>query len=354
MTRTVAGQEGLPGHVSDLDALPHDERVQHLRVEVQAWLEGYSSQRTRESYAERLGVPRSWIPGRVTPDPQRRRGRRPRGYSGTEWLLWCWGNSVSYRDPSGDDVRRWLDELAERGYSPGTQVAWVSSVSSFYTHLIRGGLAASNPMAGATTSRRLSPAHPERVNEPFTLEQVRALREAAALLAPHARNGYRDRAMLELLAGTGMRAGELVELDLSSYERSTHGGAAVLVSCRCGGWHRLGVSTLVADAVEDYLALRCPPAVPAGEGDGRARQPLFVSNTGQRLHPKHVAYLLRQIIDAFTSGEPPRQRWKRELRASQAGIEVAAVLREIGPRGPERFRHRSGSPTPMCGSDTAT
>lgn len=344
----AAGRENPPGgKAPNLEDLEGDPRVQQLRTDVEAWLRDYSSPRTRESYAERLGAPRSWIPGRTVPDPQRRRGRRPRGYSGTEWLLWCWLHAVPYLEPTRDDVNSWLDVLAERGYSQRTQAAWVSSASSFYRHLVREGRTRSNPMEMVNRkTRRLRSSDQTRTGKALTFEQLRSLLEGAWLLAPHTRNGYRDRAIVEALAGTGMRADELVELDLTSYHRVSPGSAGTMLVRRKGGKTQMvGVPVEVADAVDDYLTKRRPGTLArTGEHGGTPRQPLFVTATGQRLHPKHVTYVLRQVVEAFTPDTPPRQRWRRDLLASQAGTRISSVLREIkGASGPHRLRYSYGT-----------
>ena len=341
---TTSRQNFAPGAPPNLDDLTDDPRVSQLRDDLAAWLRRYRSMKTRESYAERLGVPRTWIPERPEPSGK---GRKPRGYSGTEWLLGCWRNSVPYSEPDADDVNRWLDELDQRGYVQRTQAAWVASASSFYQHLARLGRVDRNPMATVDRrSRELRSSDMAKTRTPLAWDQTRALLEAAWLIAERTRNGPRDRAMIELLVCTGMRAKELVDLDLDSYDRPSPGaGGSVLVSRKGGTLQRLGVPVPTADAVDDYLAERRPGTVArAGERGGRLRQPLFVSSSGERLHPKHVPYLLRRLVDTFVPDTQPRERWKRELLQSQAGTRLAATLAPLkGKASPHRIRHSYGT-----------
>lgn len=332
----------------DLNDLRDDERVRELREIARRWLRGFRSAKSRSSNAERLGLPRDWIPALdETAEDSPRRGRRS-GYTGHEWLLWCWQAGVPYFAPSSDDLNRWLDQLASAGYAQRTQTAMLSSVSSFFRHLIREDVLEANPAERVDRrTRNLQPSKQGKAGKPFTFEQVRALLEAAWLLASRTRNGHRDRAMLELLAGTGMRADELVQLDRANYYRPSPGAPAELVITGKGGRTRtIGVPVEVADAVDDYQAgLPTAGAVAArGHAGPRTRQPLFVSATGERLHTSHVAAVLKRLVATFAPERTPRERWKRELLRTAIGARVAAELAPLrGHAHPHRLRHAYGT-----------
>jgi integrase/recombinase XerD len=105
-----------------------------------------------------------------------------------------------------DDVVTWLERLRARGLAPASVARRLSAVRGFYRHLVREGLAPRDPTEHLDTPRAARPL-------------PRALsREAATRLveAPDARRpaGVRDRAILELLYATGMRASECLGLRL--------------------------------------------------------------------------------------------------------------------------------------------
>lgn len=332
----------------DLNELLDDERVRELRDYGRRWLRGFRSAKSRSSNAERLGLPRDWIPALDDVTESGSRRSRRSGYTGNEWLLWCFTHGVPYFAPTGDDLNRWLDALAADGYAQRTQTAMLSSVSSFFQHLIREDVLEANPANKVDRrTRNLQPSKSGKAGKPFTFEQVRALLEAAWLLTTRTRNGRRDRAMLELLAGTGMRADELVQLDRADYYRPSPGAPAELAITGKGGHTRtIGVPVEVADAVDDYHAslTNAGTVDRHGHAGGRVRQPLFVSAKGERLHTSHVAAVLKRVVDTFAPQYTPREHWKRELLRTSVGARVAAELAPLrGHAHPHRLRHAYGT-----------
>ena len=103
-------------------------------------------------------------------------------------------------------LRRWLAQLAERGQARSTIRRKSSSCRGFFRLLARRGLVDSDPAAflGSPRQERRLP----RVLRPG---QVAALLEHVEGTDPRA---LRDRALLELLYGTGARLAEVVGLDV--------------------------------------------------------------------------------------------------------------------------------------------
>lgn len=315
---------------------PTAERGKDARERFAEFLRIYASVNTRLAYATDLGIPLDWVPGYVAPDPRRRRGRQRREPTGLEWLPWCLRTGLrSFADVRVEHVERWLDELARAGYSDATRGRMLSAVSAFYRkYLIREGLAEHNP--AALVDRRAQ--HLNRAagtpssTARWSFQACRALLLAAHLLADRTRNGRRDRAMVEVLIGTGVRAEELVGTNLADYRRLTPGDIGILRVHGKGAKDReVALTVPVADALDSYLADRRAPAVPALRGQvGRSSpEPLFVTGTGRRVHVSHVTALLRRLCATFTAdatAEPPRAGWLRELLATAQAASIATHL----------------------------
>ncbi|MBN8261721.1 MAG: site-specific tyrosine recombinase XerD [Xanthomonadales bacterium] len=108
---------------------------------------------------------------------------------------------------AGLDRGALFDYLAMRthaGYSPRSNARLLSSLRAFYAHALRRGLRSDDPTA-LLQPPRLPRALPKALSE----AQVEALLQAPDLATPH---GLRDRAMLELMYGCGLRVSELVQL----------------------------------------------------------------------------------------------------------------------------------------------
>jgi site-specific recombinase XerD len=302
------------------------------RERLQEFLRIYASVNTRLAYATDLGIPLDWVPGYQPPDPNRRRGRRRAEPTGLEWLNWCAAAGLRFADVRVEHVERWLDELATAGYSDATRGRMLSAVSAFYAkYLLREGLATQNPVS--LVDRRAQhlnkPAGTPSTTKRWSFQACRALLMAAYLLAEHRRDGRRDRAMIEILVGTGVRADELVGVNLDDYRRAAAHDIGILRVHGKGGKDReVALAPPVADALEDYLRERVEPAVPALPGQvGAATRPIFVTSTGRRVHVSHLQAVLTRLCATFTDATP-RAQWHKDLLATP---EAEFIATHLGP-----------------------
>ncbi|MEE9274247.1 MAG: tyrosine recombinase XerC [bacterium] len=174
-------------------------------------------------------------------------------------------------------VRSYLARLHRRGSGGATASRRLSSLRTFFAFLRREGGPAGDP-AGEVPSpkvRRPLPAF-------LPVDDAARLMELPDRSTPE---GARDRAILELLYGSGLRVGELTALDdadLDTRER--------LLRVRGKGRKErlVPMTEVAARAVEDYRRVR--PALSPGEG-GAA--PLLHSRRGRRLSDSGVRALLR-------------------------------------------------------------
>lgn len=176
---------------------------------------------------------------------------------------------------------RSLSSLRGKAGTPlalGTQAQYLSVVKAFFRFLDRQEVLLYDPTAEVPLPRRR--------------HLPRALSEGAArrlVSAPdrHTAKGQRDRAILELLYGTGLRMSECVRLDLTDLDL-VH--ASVLV--RDGKGRRDRVVPLAGRArktLESYLSGARPEL--ARRGDDSA---LFLARTGKRLSAVSLRLLVRQ------------------------------------------------------------
>ncbi len=125
------------------------------------------------------------------------------------------------------ELTSYFAALRRAGRSPGTVRRAQAAARGFYAHLVELGERADDPAVNLVPPklwRRL----------PTVLSEA----EIVALLAapdPGELRGLRDRAMIELLYATGLRVGELVELDLSQLRLD----AGFLVAYGKGGKERI-------------------------------------------------------------------------------------------------------------------
>ncbi len=154
----------------------------------------------------------------------------------------------------------------------------VVAVRGLHAFTLAEGLASDDP---ARIVR--PPAPPRRLPKAISIPDVERLL-AAAQTGPSA---LRDRALLELLYGTGARISEAVGLDvddlqLSGESRSKAIPAAVRLNGKGGKQRLVPVGSYAREAVEAYL-IRARPALAGANGRAPASPALFLNARGGRL-----------------------------------------------------------------------
>ncbi len=114
-------------------------------------------------------------------------------------------------------LRAFLARLEREGLRPTTRARYTTTLRRFFGYLVREGIRADNPaeLLGRPRARRTLPRF-------LTLGEVEALLEAPDTSSPL---GIRDRALLEVMYGSGLRVSETVGLrtrDLDLRERAVH------------------------------------------------------------------------------------------------------------------------------------
>jgi integrase/recombinase XerD len=215
-------------------------------------------------------------------------------------------------DASADDVERWVASMRADGLAASTIARRVSAVRAYFRHELLIGTRAENPAASIQLPRRarrlpraLSPAETER------------LIDAADGTTPRAR---RDRALVELLYGAGLRVSEAVGLEKSGVDLD----ARIVRVVGKGGKERIvPLGRPAAEAVRRYLAMGRPHL------DRRYRPELFLNARGGALTRAGAFLILRKL--AAKAGLEPERVHPHLLRHSFAThlLEGGADLRSV-------------------------
>jgi len=160
--------------------------------------------------------------------------------------------------------------LAERGaqaYAARSNARLLSSLRAFYTQQARLGAIAEDPSANLE-SPKLGRSLPKALSE----SEVEALVRAPELDSPA---GLRDRAMVELMYAAGLRVSELVDLPATAVNLRQ---GVVRVRGKGNKERLVPMGEEAQHWLERYLSEARPQL--AGK---RAREPLFLSRTGEAL-----------------------------------------------------------------------
>lgn len=223
------------------------------------------------------------------------------------------GSEVPPAKVDADHVRAWLASLHRRR-SPATMGRKLASVRCFFRWLVREGVRSDDPTAGLPM-----PKLEKRLPRPLSIDDCEQLitkdERASNQSAPeggdrarrHAWMKLRDRALVELLYGTGIRIGELVALDVRDLELRAQ---EIRVMGKGGKERVVPIPEQARHALSAWLDVRRHP--------GLMSEPLFIALRARR-------------------EEKPRRLAAREARR---------ILRERGLRAdldehvhPHRLRH---------------
>src|SRR5690349_23255369 len=179
---------------------------------------------------------------------------------------WLAGRGVeSLDDVREETVTAFLVALREGDADPpplsaGSAARTVVAVRGFHRFAVREGLAQVDPSAAVRP-----PAPAKRLPKALPLADIERILDAAG--APGTALALRDRALLELLYGTGARISEAVGLDLDDLDL---GGGETSSAVRLrgkGGKERIvPVGRYARDAISAYLTRARPELVSAGSG----------------------------------------------------------------------------------------
>ena len=175
------------------------------------------------------------------------------------------------------EVERYLSDRIQKGLSKRSQARLLSSLRSFFNWCIEEGDLKDNPC-----DRIDAPKLGKYLPAVLSVEEVNAIMESVDLKAS---SGLRDRAILEVLYGCGLRVSECTGL-LLSHIHLDEGYVDVVGK---GNKQRIiPLGEMAAEAVRNYLPARPEPAARAYE------DVLFLNRSGRPLSRVSVFNLVKE------------------------------------------------------------
>jgi site-specific recombinase XerD len=173
------------------------------------------------------------------------------------------------------ELRRYVAELSERGNAPSTIARKLAALRGLLRVQIELGVRRENPAELLS-----SPKRPRRLPRVLKLDEIETLLDRIPASSPLE---LRDRALFELAYASGLRAEELVSLEVESIDFDAE---TVRVEGKGGKTRIVPVGEHALRAVERYLQ-RARPSLEAGE------PALLLSKSGRRLSTSDVRRRLR-------------------------------------------------------------
>jgi integrase/recombinase XerD len=240
--------------------------------------------------------------------------RSPRTVDAYRRDLKCFGTfrDGAVADACVDELEAWLAGMRADGLAPTTIARRVSAVRAYFRHLILIGARAENPAASVQLPRR-----PRTLPRALSPAETERLIDAAVGTTPRA---LRDRALVELLYGAGLRVSEATGLEKGSVALEER---IVRVLGKGGKERLVPLGRPAAEAVRRYLALGRPHL------DRRYRPELFLNARGGALTRAGAFLILRRLAER--AGLEPARVHPHLLRHSFAThlLEGGADLRSV-------------------------
>jgi site-specific recombinase XerD len=238
--------------------------------------------------------------------------RRAYGVDLAQLARWAAGRELEPGELSHRHLRLFAGAVSESGAKRSTVARKLAAVRTFYRQLVERGELEANPADLVATPKKDS--YLPRVLKPGEMATLLERIPASSPL------DLRDRAILELAYAAGLRAEELVNLDLGSADPDAE---EVRVEGKAGRTRVVPAGEHAWRALERYLA-RGRPALDAGESKA-----LFLSKSGRRLSTSDVRRrLTRQLRQAGVSPHTLRHSFATHLL--DGGADLRAIQELLG------------------------
>jgi site-specific recombinase XerD len=237
-----------------------------------------------------------------------------------QFAHWASGRGL---DPAAVDVRalrRYVAGLTEAGQAPTTVARKLAALRGLFRHEVTVGRRMENP-----ADLLSSPKRSQRLPRVLKAAEVAALLDRIPATGPLQ---VRDRALFELAYACGLRAEELVTLDVASVDFDTE---TIRVEGKGSKTRLVPAGEHALAALERYLA-RARPALVADDPDA-----LFLSKSGRRLGTSDIRRRLRtwarlaaRGVPALADAHPHALRHSFATHLLEGGADLRAIQELLG------------------------
>lgn len=218
-------------------------------------------------------------------------------------------------------VRLFLHDLVDQGFSRRSIARKLACLKSFFRYLKRSKKLDVNPAAAI-----VAPRPEKRLPTVLSESEAEALMQQPDCTTPE---GTRDRAMLELFYGAGIRLSELIGLD---WHDINFDDGTIRVTGKGSKQRIIPLGRSASAALKAYAKKRAAVLLP-GMHDQTAGRAVFITRRGKRLQPKNVNVLLNTYIarvSESTKKSPHVLRHSFATHLLDRGADIRAVKELLG------------------------
>jgi integrase/recombinase XerC len=214
-------------------------------------------------------------------------------------------------------IRSWLAALKDAGLSSRSINRKISTLKSWYKHLMRAGEVEQSPMGAI-----LSPKAGKRL--PVYVERKDMAELFGEVFFPDKWEGWTDRLLLMILYYTGIRLSELVGLREGHVDA---GNGLIKVLGKGNKERAIPVNKELIDAIDEYREKK------RVELEAPDREFLLVGRKGKKLYPKYVYLAVHKYLAQITTIDQKSPHVLRHTFATHlmnAGAELNSVKELLG------------------------
>ena len=230
---------------------------------------------------------------------------------------WASGRKLEPSALGHRDLRRFAAQLSDRGISKAGLARKLAAIRAFYGALLRAGEASANPADLVATPKR-----DRKLPRVLSREEMQTLLDRIPTRTPLE---LRDRAMLELAYSCGLRAEEVVGLNVNAPDFE---GERLRIEGKGGKTRLVPIGEPAQAALGRYLERGRRALVGPGPEDA-----LLVSKSGRRLHPSDVRRRLqRWVREAAIAGgvSPHALRHSFATHLLEGGADLRSIQELLG------------------------
>lgn len=238
---------------------------------------------------------------------------------------WATGAGVEPQDMQVRSLRRYLATLSDQGQAPTTVARKLAGIRAMFRVLVSLGQRDDNPADLLSAPKR-----PQRLPHVLKQREVATLLDRIPATTPLEQ---RDRALFELAYAAGLRAEELVSLDVGAVDFDAE---TVRVEGKGGKTRLVPVGEHALAQLTRYLERARPALLAAAPGD-QPEPGLFISKSGRRLGTSDVRRRLRAWAraaagqaPALTGAHPHALRHSFATHLLEGGADLRAIQELLG------------------------